>query len=584
MLIISIIKWLIISIIMNLSGNIIGINGLIYIIMLILVLSPIISWYVLYNIIIINIYNNKLIYLLSYNFINYYNYNIDLEIGISIYEMITVILLINVSYMINIYILKYLYKDKNVIRFVCIIMLFTYNMILLIISNDLIMLFIGWEMIGIISLLLINYYNNRIEATKAGLKAVVYNRIGDVFLLLSIILSINMYNSNSILLYNILISYMYYNINYININLIIGMSFIICAWSKSTQLGFQPWLLDAMEGPTPVSALLHSATLVTAGIILLYKNRYILYYNSSLAILLLILGGISCLLNSFSSINYLDIKRIVAYSTCTHISLMIMILGIDILINISEISLLHLFYHGWSKSLIFMLCGYMISIIHSQDLRFFGNLFQHIPILFVIINISLLTILGFPGSYLSYSKDIILEFGLISIYGYNIILLFIIIILLSQGYSLGILLYLIYNYSYYNSTHNIYNFYSNKNNYIYIFAFLYLIIIIIYLPFLLYDILIYNNISIMHHISYIDPFSLIAFLGFILSYYNYNYNHTLYIFNIHNNRLYIDKLLSSFMSIFSIHIIYYFQFILEYGFIMHYLHITNIIIFLIFLI
>ncbi len=185
-----------------------------------------------------------------------------------------------------------------------------------------------------------------------------------------------------------------------------------------------------MEGPTPVSALLHSATLITAGIVLLYKNRYILYYNNSLAILLLLLGGISCLINSISSINYIDIKRIIAYSTCTHISLIIMILSIDIIINISEISLLHLFYHGWSKSLIFIISGYLISLLHSQDIRLFGSLFQHIPIFYIIINISLLTIFGFPGSYLSYSKDIILEFGLISIYGYNIILIFFMILLL----------------------------------------------------------------------------------------------------------------------------------------------------------
>jgi NADH:ubiquinone oxidoreductase subunit 5 (subunit L)/multisubunit Na+/H+ antiporter MnhA subunit len=120
--------------------------------------------------------------------------------------------------------------------------------------------------------------------------------------------------------------------------------------------------------------------------------------------------------------------------------------SIYIIINISEISLLHLFYHGWSKSLIFIVSGYLISLLHSQDIRFFGSLFQHIPIFFIIVNICLLTIFGFPGSYLSYSKDIILEFGLISIYGYNIILIFFMILLLSQGYSLGILLFLIIGY------------------------------------------------------------------------------------------------------------------------------------------
>lgn len=579
MLIFSIILWFLISIMMNLSGNKIGIKGCIYLIICVLIISPIISWYILYNIIIINIYTNSLIYVISYKLLTYYNYNISLTIGISIYEMIVVILLINVSYMITIYILKYLYKDKNIIRFLCIIMLFTFNMILLIVSYDIIMLFIGWEMIGIISLLLINFYNDRIEATKAGLKAVFYNRIGDVTLLLFIVLTLNITMDNSLSIFNILIFYNYYNINGFNILTLLGICLIISAWSKSTQLGFQPWLLDAMEGPTPVSALLHSATLVTAGIILIYKYRYLFYFNNSLAILIFLLGGISCLLNSFSSINYLDIKRIVAYSTCTHISLIIMILGIDIITNTGNIALLHLFYHGWSKSLIFMLCGYMISIIHSQDLRFFGNLYQHVPILFVIINISLLTIFGFPGSYLSYSKDMILELGFLSIYGYNVLVLFIIILLLSQGYSLGILLYLLYNYSYYNSSHNIYNHYSDKSSYLYLSTFIFLIFIIIYLPYLLNDLLLYNNIPIMHHVSSIDPFSFIALIGFILSYYNYHVKHSLYIFNIHNNRLYMDKIIASITSYFSIQFIYSFSFLLEYGYIMNYIHLSNLVLF-----
>ena len=544
--------------------------------MFILIISPIISWYILYNI--INIYSNKILYILNYKFINLYNYNIKLQIGITIYEFIIIILLINVSYMINIYIIKYLYKDKNIIRFVSIMMLFTFNMILLIISNDIILLFIGWEMIGIISLLLINYYNNRIEATKSGLKAIIYNRIGDISLLLCIILNINLYNDNNINIYVLLINYQYYLINFI-----IGFAIIISAWAKSTQLGLQPWLLDAMEGPTPVSALLHSATLVTAGIILIYKCKYILYYNNSLPLLIFLLGGLSCLLNSISSIFYLDIKRIIAYSTCTHISLIIMILGIDIIINISEISLLHLFYHGWSKSLIFIISGFFISLIHSQDLRFYGNLFNYIPIFFVIINISLLTIFGFPGTYLSYSKDIILEFGLISIYGYNLLILFFIILLLSQGYSLGILLFLIYNYSYYNNNSLLYNHSKFGIKYIFIFIFLYLIIIIIYLPFAFNDFFIYTNINIIHHISYIDPFSFLSLIGLFFSYYNYKNNYSFYFINIHNNRLYFDKLFSSIFTFFSIHIIYYFQFILEYGFIINYFHISNLLLLLILL-
>jgi NADH-quinone oxidoreductase subunit L len=446
-------------------------------------------------------------------------------------------------------------------------------MIILIISNDVVLLFIGWEMIGIISLLLISYYSNRIEASRAGLKAIFYNRVGDITLLLFVVLSINVYSSNNITIYSILITYNNYNIN--NINIIIGVLLIISAWSKSAQLGFQPWLLDAMEGPTPVSALLHSATLVTAGAIILYKNIYII--NNSISILIIILGGISCIYNCISSIYYLDIKRIVAYSTCTHISLIIMVIGIDIIYESRSVSILHLFYHGWTKSLIFMICGYLISLIHSQDIRYYGSLYMSIPLVFVVINISLLNVLGFIGTYLSYSKDLILELGLISIYGYNIVLVFVLILLLSSGYSLGILLYLIYSYSYYNVVSYTYN-----NSYIILF--IYLIIVIIYLPTLLYDILVYKNISVMHSISIIDPFSIIIIIGMLLSYYNYTYNNSLYIMNIHNNRLYMDKIISSIITNISSSIIYRIIFVLEYGFVMHYIFIVNIILFVLLLV
>jgi NADH-quinone oxidoreductase subunit L len=567
----SIIKWSIISIIMNWSGSIIGINGSIYIILCVLIISPIISWYILYNYVIIS--KNSQIYVITYNLINYYYYTLNISITISIMLMIVVILLINVSYIICIYILYYMYKDKNIVRFISVIMLFTFNMIILIISNDVVLLFIGWEMIGIISLLLISYYSNRIEASRAGLKAIFYNRVGDITLLLFVVLSINVYSSNNITIYSILITYNNYNIN--NINIIIGVLLIISAWSKSAQLGFQPWLLDAMEGPTPVSALLHSATLVTAGAIILYKNIYII--NNSISILIIILGGISCIYNCISSIYYLDIKRIVAYSTCTHISLIIMVIGIDIIYESRSVSILHLFYHGWTKSLIFMICGYLISLIHSQDIRYYGSLYMSIPLVFVVINISLLNILGFIGTYLSYSKDLILELGLISIYGYNIVLVFVLILLLSSGYSLGILLYLIYSYSYYNVVSYTYN-----NSYIILF--IYLIIVIIYLPTLLYDILVYKNISVMHSISIIDPFSIIIIIGMLLSYYNYTYNNSIYIMNIHNNRLYMDKIISSIITNISSSIIYRIIFVLEYGFVMHYIFIVNIILFVLLLV
>ena len=580
MIIMSISLWFIISIIMNMSGVYIGIKGMKRIILNILIISPIISWYILYNILFININRNEIIYNIKYNLIKIYNYNMNLSLEISTYEMICIILLINISFIINLYILRYLYKDKNIIRFMSFMMLFTFNMMILILSNDMISLFIGWEMIGIISLILISYYNNRIESVRSGLKAIIYNRLGDIFLMFNLILSINIYNDTNLSLYMLLINYNYYQFIYNNkLLLLLGLSIIISAWSKSAQLGFQPWLLDAMEGPTPVSALLHSATLITAGVIILYKFSSLLSYNNSLMILIILLSSISCLMNSFSSINYLDIKRIVAYSTCTHICLMILIISLDIVLNIKEISLLHLFYHGWSKSLIFLICGYLISIFHSQDLRLFGNIYLQLPLLFCVLNISLLTIYGFPGSYISSSKDIILEFGLLSLYGSSFLLPFFLILLLSQGYSLGLLLYLIYNSSYNNNLHSLYVYYKSNFQYSFYFLFFFVIILIVYLPFLLHDLLLYTNIHVSHHLLGIDMFSLVGFLCLFLAYYNNKYNKFLSLssyFHLTNNRLLFDKLFSSLSSFLSILILYISTFVLEYGYIMSYFHITNL--------
>jgi NADH:ubiquinone oxidoreductase subunit 5 (subunit L)/multisubunit Na+/H+ antiporter MnhA subunit len=551
---------------MNLSGSLIGINGLM-LILIILLISPFISWYMLYN----QINSSKeFYYTCGYEFMNYKTTIFEFVIGLNVNSILGCILLMNVSSMILHYIMKYLYRDKSILIFLGTIMLFSFLMILLIISNDSLLVFFGWEMIGLISLLLINTYKNRIESTKAGLKSLVYNRLGDITLLWFVIISFNLFSHN-----NLRITMLCFNSNYyaVYVSLLLGFCLIISCGCKSTQLGFQPWLLDAMEGPTPVSAFLHSATLVTSGIILFYKHMYLIISNNSIAICFLLLGGISCFLNSLSSINSLDVKRIIAYSTCTHISLIIMILGIN-----SDIGFIHFFHHGWSKSLLFMTLGSLIAMKNTQDLRPFGNLYSHLPIFYVLFNLSLLSLLGCPGSYFSHSKDLIISLGCSSLVGSNFNFFFIVIVLLSQGYNLGCCYYVMYNTSYSKNNCNLSNVMflamNNRNNII----FLSLIFFVLYGPFLCFDLAYTESIHLMHHSSsFFDPFSLIALLGLFLSYIHDLYGHRIYFFNLHSHRFYIDKFFSYFFTILSLHIIDILHHILEYGYLMNSLHFVNLV-------
>lgn len=287
-------------------------------------------------------------------------------------------------------------------------------------------------MVGIVSYLLINFWYNRVQANKSAIKAILFNKVGDIFYILFLMLLIFNYN----IIYKFDNIYLY-NINNMNI-LLIGV--IVAAVAKSAQIGLHNWLGDAMEGPTPVSALLHAATMVTAGIFLLYRIIPInlCYYNiynimSYIGVLTIILGG---LISIFQN----DIKKIIAYSTCSQLGYMFYVNSLGLINN----SYYHLIIHGFFKALLFLSAGILIhSYNNNQDLRKYGGIIYFSPYLYITFLIGVLSLISWPFFSGFYSKDLILIQSYLSNYFTYIIVN--IGVILTNLYSIRMIYLIFYN-------------------------------------------------------------------------------------------------------------------------------------------
>ena len=318
-------------------------------------------------------------------------------------ESLLMINLISVITMIVIiYSFWYLKVDAHINRFISKLLLFAVSMYILVSSKNIFFSFFGWEGVGIVSFLLINFWANSIHNSKSALKAIIFNKIGDIFYLLGII---------------ILALYLY-TFDYNNINLLshdssspffslISLSFIIAAMAKSAQIFLHSWLGEAMAGPTPVSALLHAATMVTAGIFLIIRTKGILFNSFEiLQYFIFIIGSFTILFAGISALNQSDIKKVIAYSTCSQIGYMFFALS---LLKPYEGSLYHLITHGFFKALLFLCAGFLIhSFLLEQDLRKYGNLLFNAPLFYLFFLIGTLSIIAFPSFSGFFSKDLIL--------------------------------------------------------------------------------------------------------------------------------------------------------------------------------
>jgi len=302
-------------------------------------------------------------------------------------------------------------NDPHLNRFMSLLSLFTFFMLILVTASNFLQMFVGWEGVGLASYLLINFWFLRLQANKSAIKAMLVNRVGDFFLLLSLFFI--HYNFKSLdydIIFNLCPDFVDYKVYLLGFNLyyldLITLLLFLGAMGKSAQLFFHTWLPDAMEGPTPVSALIHAATMVTAGVFLLTRCSYLLEYSPTTLNLIMFIGALTSFFAASTGLFQNDMKKVIAYSTCSQLGYMIFACGL----SSYDVAMFHLSNHAFFKALLFLGAG---SIIHSisdeQDMRKTGGLKNLLPFSYSIMLIGSLALIGFPFLSGFYSKDTILE-------------------------------------------------------------------------------------------------------------------------------------------------------------------------------
>jgi NADH-ubiquinone oxidoreductase chain 5 len=320
------------------------------------------------------------------------------------FDSLTVSMLIPVlciSTLVHIYSIGYMNGDPHNQRFFSYLSLFTFMMIILVTGNNYLLMFVGWEGVGVCSYLLVNFWFTRIAANQSSMSAFLTNRVGDCLLTIGMFIMLWC-------LGNLDYSTIFSLSPYMNENIItlIGICLLIGAMAKSSQVGLHVWLPMAMEGPTPVSALIHAATMVTAGVYLLIRSSPLIEYSSTLLLLCLWLGAITTIFSSLIGLFQQDIKKVIAYSTMSQLGMMVIAIGL----SSYNIALFHLINHAFYKGLLFLGAGAIIhSVMDNQDFRKYGGLLSYLPLTYSVMFIASLSLMAFPFMTGYYSKDFILE-------------------------------------------------------------------------------------------------------------------------------------------------------------------------------
>jgi NADH-ubiquinone oxidoreductase chain 5 len=320
------------------------------------------------------------------------------------FDSLTVSMLIPVlivSSLVHVYSIGYMSHDPHNQRFFSYLSLFTFMMIILVTANNFLLMFVGWEGVGICSYLLVSFWFTRIAANQSSMSAFLTNRVGDCFLTIGMFAIL--WSFGNIDYYTVFSLSPYFNENVITI---IGICLLIGAMAKSSQIGLHVWLPMAMEGPTPVSALIHAATMVTAGVYLLMRTSPLIEYSSTVLILCLWVGAITTVFSSLIGLFQQDIKKVIAYSTMSQLGMMVIAVGL----SSYNIALFHLVNHAFYKGLLFLGAGAVIhAVADNQDFRKYGGLIAYLPLTYSVMLIASLSLVAIPFMTGFYSKDFILE-------------------------------------------------------------------------------------------------------------------------------------------------------------------------------
>jgi len=377
------------------------------------------------------------------NWINSGNLNISWALRLDMLSAMMLFVVMLVSTLVHIYSIGYMGHDPHQARFFSYLSLFTFAMLMLVTSNNFLQLFFGWEGVGLCSYLLIGFWFKKQSANAAAIKAFLVNRIGDLGLILGICaiyystgsLDYDVVFNSAPSILNLDMKFLTYKVPYIEITCFL---LFIGAMGKSAQIGLHTWLADAMEGPTPVSALIHAATMVTAGVFLVARCSPLFEYAPVALNFVIIVGALTSIFAAFIAISQNDIKKIIAYSTCSQLGYMFFACGV----SAYSAGMFHLVTHAFFKALLFLGAG---SIIHAlsdeQDIRKMGGLAKILPYTCVAMWIGSLALAGLPPFAGFFSKDIILEaaWGHHSSYGYIAFYLGLLAAFLTAFYSWKIL-------------------------------------------------------------------------------------------------------------------------------------------------
>lgn len=385
--------------------------------------------------------NNEEITINIYNWINTGMLNVSLNLYLDKYSILMVFLITTITFVVITYSTWYMYEDAHKNRFLSILLMFAVTMLILVSSSNFFLIFVGWEGVGIMSYLLINFWYFSINSNKSAIKAILYNKIGDIGFLIAISLIVLLFSNTTIKTVGLgpLL-----NDDEISLTTFILLGALAASIAKSAQIFLHPWLGDAMAGPTPVSALLHAATMVTAGVFLLFRLDSLIIQDSTekggvVSTIIILVGLFTIIFGGLSSINQNDIKKIIAYSTCSQLGYMFLTNGL----LIPNVGLFHLLTHGFFKAMLFLTAGIIIHncASYEQDIRKYGSFIFSYPMSFFLFLLGSLSILSFPFLSGFYSKEAIIESSLSPQFPIYIYILMILGAVFTSIYSFKLIYY-----------------------------------------------------------------------------------------------------------------------------------------------